>query len=65
MHKANTKLFPKIKCFCYLPSTYPIFFQHVIGNRQFFFFWPYTSSGSNVMHKSRLPMLAGRHFGFS
>ena len=25
----------------------------------------YTSSGSNVMHKSRLPMLAGRHFGFS
>ena len=27
--------------------------------------YDYTSSGSNVMHKSRLPMLAGRHVGFA
>ena len=25
----------------------------------------YTSSGSNVIHKSRLHMLAGRHVGFA
>ena len=46
----DTKLFPKIKCFCYLSY---FFSARIIGNT-IFFFWPYYNGSMGIVHSNVL-----------